>query len=63
MRSAKDDLFTLVNSGTISYEMNRYVLRLQKDVQNKSPNPDFMGNIKKDIANSIADWKVRLNAS
>ncbi|MHA1206625.1 MAG: hypothetical protein ACTSSO_03530 [Candidatus Hodarchaeales archaeon] len=63
MRSAKDDLFTLVNSGTILYEMNRYVLRLQKDVQNKSPNPDFMGNIKKDIANSIADWKVRLNAS
>ncbi len=63
MRGAKDDLFTLVNSGTISYEMNRYVLRLQKDVQNKSPNQDFMGIIKKDIANSIADWKVRLNAS
>ena len=63
MRGAKDDLFTLVNSGTISYEMNRYVLRLQKDVQNKSPNQDFMGNIKKDIANSVADWKVRLNAS
>ncbi|MHA1946053.1 MAG: hypothetical protein ACXAC6_00505 [Candidatus Hodarchaeales archaeon] len=63
MRGAKDDLYTLVNSGTISYEMNRYVLKLQKDVQNKSPNPEFMGKIKKDIVDSIADWKVRLNAS
>ncbi len=63
MRGAKDDLYTLVNSGTISYEMNRYVLKLQKDVQNKSPNPEFMGKIKKDIAGSIADWKVRLNAN
>ena len=63
MRGAKDDLYTLVSSGTISYEMNRYVLKLQKDVQNKSPNPEFMGKIKKDIVGSIADWKVRLNAS
>ncbi|MHA1542917.1 MAG: hypothetical protein ACTSQH_08060 [Candidatus Hodarchaeales archaeon] len=63
MRGAKDDLYTLVSSGTISYEMNRYVLKLQKDVQNKSTNPDFMGMIKKDIVGSIADWKVRLNAS
>ena len=63
MRGAKEDLFTLVNSGTISYEMSRYVLKLQKDVQNKSPNPEFMGKIKKDIVDSIADWKVRLNAS
>jgi predicted regulator of Ras-like GTPase activity (Roadblock/LC7/MglB family) len=63
MRGAKDDLYTLVNSGTISYEMNRYVLKLQKDVQNRSPNPEFMGKIKKDITDSIADWKIRLNAS
>ncbi len=63
MRGAKDDLYTLVSSGTISYEMNRYVLKLQKDVQNKSPNPEFMGKIKKDIVGSIADWKIRLNAS
>jgi hypothetical protein len=63
MRGAKEDLFTLVNSGTISYEMNRYVLKLQKDVQNKSPNPEFMGKIKKDIINSVADWKDRLNAT
>jgi hypothetical protein len=63
MRGAKDDLYSLVNSGTISYEMNRYVLNLQKDVQNKSPNSEFMGKIKKDIVGSIADWKIRLNAS
>ena len=63
MRGAKDDLFTLVNSGTISYEMNRYVIKLQKDAQNKITNPEFMGKIKKDITNSIADWKLRLNAS
>ncbi len=63
MRGAKDDLYTLVNSGTISYEMNRYVLRLQKDIQNKSPNPEFMEKIRKDIVSSVADWKVRLNAS
>ena len=60
---AKDDLYTLVNSGTISYEMNRYVLKLQKDAKNKTHNPDFMGMIKKDIINSVADWKIRLNAS
>jgi len=63
MRGAKDDLFTLVNSGTISYEMNRYVLRLQKDIQNKTTSPELMGKIRKDITNSVADWKVRLNAS
>lgn len=63
IRGAKDDLYTLVNSGTISYEMNRYVLKLQKDVQNKSPNLEFMGKIKKEIVDSIANWKVRLNAS
>ena len=63
MRSAKDDLYSLVNSGTISYEMNRYVLKLQKDAQNKTPNPELMGIIRKDMASSIADWKVRLNAN
>jgi len=63
MRGAKDDLFTLVNSGTISYEMNRYVLRLQKDIQNKTTSPELMGKIRKDITHSVADWKVRLNAS
>ncbi|PWI47964.1 hypothetical protein CEE45_09320 [Candidatus Heimdallarchaeota archaeon B3_Heim] len=63
IRAAKEDLYTLVNSGTISYEMNRYVQSLQKDVQNKTSNPESVSKIKKEISQSVSDWKTRLSPS
>ena len=63
MRNAKDDLYTLVPAGTISYEMNRYVLKLRKDAQIKITHPEVMNKAKKEIIYSINDWKTRLNAT
>ena len=63
IRAAKEDLYTLVNSGTISYEMNRYVQSLKKDVQNKTSNPESVLKIKKEIIQSVSDWKTRLSTS
>ncbi|MHA1994861.1 MAG: hypothetical protein ACW97Z_09990 [Candidatus Hodarchaeales archaeon] len=63
VRAAKEDLYTLVNSGTISYEMNRYVQRLQKVVQNKTSSSESVSNIKKEISQSVSDWKARLSGN
>jgi hypothetical protein len=63
IRAAKEDLYTLVSSGTISYEMNRYVLSLQKVVQNKTSSSETVLKIKKEINQSVSDWKTRLNTS
>ena len=60
IRAAKEDLYTLVNSGTISYEMNRFVLSLQKDVQNKTSSSESVSKLKKEIHQSVSDWKTRL---
>ncbi len=60
IRAAKDDLFTLVNSGTISYEMNRFVLKLERQLRNRSDDPEYLSKVKKEINNSIEDWKKRL---
>ncbi|MHA2248375.1 MAG: hypothetical protein ACXADY_25735 [Candidatus Hodarchaeales archaeon] len=59
-QAAKDDLFTLVNSGTISYEMNRFTLRLEKQIRNKSINPEYILKIKEIINEAVEDWKRRL---
>ncbi|MHA2294212.1 MAG: hypothetical protein ACXACK_18785 [Candidatus Hodarchaeales archaeon] len=63
IRAAKEDLYTLVNSGTISYEMNQYVLRLQKDVQTKRSSSDSVSKFKKEIFQSVSDWKARLSGN
>ncbi len=63
IRAAKEDLYTLVSSGTISYEMNRYVLSLKKDVQNKTSNPESVSRLKKEIINSVSNWKTRLGSN
>ncbi len=60
IRSTKDDLFTLVNSGTISYEMNRVVIKLQKDMTKEASNPEYISRIKQEIVQSVTDWKQRL---
>ncbi len=59
-QAAKDDLFTLVNSGTISYEMNRFALRLEKQIRYKSISPENLLKIKEAINKAIEDWKKRL---
>jgi hypothetical protein len=63
IRAAKEDLYTLVSSGTISYEMNQYVLSLKKDVQNKTSNPETVSRFKKEIINSVSGWKTRLSSN
>ncbi|NHJ01952.1 MAG: hypothetical protein EAX86_07385 [Candidatus Heimdallarchaeota archaeon] len=60
IRAAKDDLFTLVNSGTISYEMNQFALKLEKLTRNKTVSPEALLKIKEGILTSITDWKKRL---
>jgi predicted regulator of Ras-like GTPase activity (Roadblock/LC7/MglB family) len=60
VRAAKDDLFTLVNSGTISYEMNRFTLQLERITREKSVNQEVLLKIKKEIDKAIEDWKKRL---
>ncbi|MFX0014209.1 MAG: roadblock/LC7 domain-containing protein [Promethearchaeota archaeon] len=59
-RAAKDDLFTLVNSGTISYEMNQFALRLEKQVRIKSIDSETLLKIKQAINTAVEDWKKRL---
>ena len=59
-QAAKDDLFTLVNSGTISYEMNRFALKLEKLVQNKSIDPETLSKVKIEVNKAVEDWKRRL---
>jgi hypothetical protein len=59
-QAAKDDLFTLVNSGTISYEMNRFALRLEKLVQNKTIDSETLSKIKEEIRKAVENWKKRL---
>lgn len=60
IRAAKDDLFTLVNSGTISYEMNRFALQVEQQIRNKSIDSENMALIKEEINKAVADWKERL---
>jgi hypothetical protein len=60
IRAAKDDLFTLVNSGTISYEMNRFALKLEQQLRNRSDDSEYLSKVKKEINNSVEDWKKRL---
>jgi hypothetical protein len=60
MKATKEDLYSLVSSGKISYEMNRYVLRLQKEIQNKTADPEFVSRMKKEITQSVSDWKTRI---
>lgn len=55
--AAKDDLFTLVNSGTISYEMNRLAIKITKMTTN---DPETLLKIKKEIETAVKDWKNRL---
>ncbi len=59
-QAAKDDLFTLVNSGTISYEMNQFALRLEKQIRYKSISPENLLKIKEAINKAVEDWKKRL---
>ena len=59
-QAAKDDLFTLVNSGTSSYEMNRFALKLEKLVQNKSIDPETLSKVKIEVNKAVEDWKRRL---
>ena len=60
IRSFKDDLYTLVSSGTISYEMNRLVIKLQKDIEKESYSSDYLPRVKQEIKQSVSDWKKRL---
>lgn len=60
IQAAKDDLFTLVNSGTISYEMNQFALRLEKQIRYKSISPEILSKIKEAINKAVEDWKKRL---
>jgi predicted regulator of Ras-like GTPase activity (Roadblock/LC7/MglB family) len=60
IRASKEDLFTLVNSGTISYEMNRFALNLERLTRKKSLNPETLLKIKKEFIAAIEDWKKRL---
>ena len=60
VKAAKDDLFTLVNSGTISYEMNRFVLALEKQALSKTTNPEILTKTREEINTSVEDWKRRL---
>ncbi|MHA1972142.1 MAG: roadblock/LC7 domain-containing protein [Candidatus Hodarchaeales archaeon] len=61
IRAAKDDLFTLMNSGTISYEMNRFALKLERQIRNNTTNDEELATIKKQIMTSIENWKSRLS--
>ncbi|MFW9854063.1 MAG: roadblock/LC7 domain-containing protein [Candidatus Thorarchaeota archaeon] len=60
IRAQKENLFTLVNSGTVSYEMNRFALKLEKLVRDKQIDPESVLNIKQAIKMAINDWKKRL---
>ncbi len=60
IRVAKDDLFTLVNSGTISYEMNRFALKVEQQMRSKEINLEDMKAIKEEINKAVEDWKERL---
>jgi hypothetical protein len=60
IRVAKDDLFTLVNSGTISYEMNRFALKVEQQIRTKSIDSKNMTYIKEEINKAVEDWKERL---
>ena len=62
IRASKDDLFTLVNSGTISYEMNQFALKLEKLTRNKTVSPEALLKLKEGIKTSITDWRKRLAA-
>ena len=59
-QAAKDDLFTLVSSGTISYEMNRFSLKLEKLIQNKTIDPETLSKVKAEVNKAVEDWKKRL---
>ncbi len=60
IRASKDDLFTLVNSGTISYEMNQFALKLEKLTRNKTVSPEALLKLKEGIKTSVTDWRKRL---
>ncbi len=60
IQAAKDDLFTLVNSGTISYEMNRFALTLERQIRDKSSDTETLLKIKVEISKAVDDWKKRL---
>ncbi len=60
IQAAKDDLFTLVNSGTISYEMNRFSLTLERQIRDKSSDPETLLKIKEEINKAVDGWKKRL---
>lgn len=60
IRAAKDDLFTLVNSGTISYEMNRFALKVEQQIRSKTFDLEDMKAIKEEINKAVEDWKERL---
>jgi predicted regulator of Ras-like GTPase activity (Roadblock/LC7/MglB family) len=60
IRAQKEDLFTLVNSGTISYEMNTFALKLEKLVRDKEIDTESFSKVKQAIKTAINDWKKRL---
>ncbi|WP_455140721.1 hypothetical protein [Candidatus Hodarchaeum mangrovi] len=61
IRSSKDDLFTLIYSGTISYEMNRFALNLEKLSRSKTITQESLIKIKEEILKSVENWKSRLS--
>jgi len=50
----------LVSSGTISYEMNRFALKLEKLIQNKTIDPETLSKVKAEVNKAVEDWKRRL---
>lgn len=62
IRAAKDDLFTLVNSGTVSYEMNKFALQIERLEKDSLLTSDNLLKIKKQINLATDDWKKRLSS-
>ncbi len=60
IRATKDDLYTLVDSGTISYEMNRFALQLERLEKDNLLDKETLKKIKKQIIVTVDDWKKRL---
>lgn len=60
IRAQKEDLFTLVPAGTISYEMNRFALKLEKIIRDKESDAEIILTVKQDVMTAINDWKKRL---
>ena len=60
LKSTKEDLFTLVPAGTISYEMNRVVTKLQKDMSRLNSNPEYILKVKQELVTLVNGWKKRL---